>query len=76
MQTYQFSFALIIGIMDLDAADPSLDERPQMFTECSFFTQCRTASALCCIVGTAPDIDLSKEQIDQSIGKSVIKITS
>ena len=61
--------------MDLGAAEPSPEEITQTFTECSFFTQCYTASAFFCVVDTAPDIDLSKEHIDQSIGKSVIKIT-
>ena len=45
-----------------------------MFTECSFFTQCCTASSLCCVVDTAPDIDIFKERINLIIGKSVIKI--
>ena len=76
MQIYQLSFSLVTSIMDLDAADLSLEEIPQTFMECSFFTQCCTASALCCVVDTAPDVDLSKERINRSIGNSIIKITS
>ena len=47
-----------------------------MFMECLFFTQCCTASALCCVVDTAPYSDLSKEWINRSIGNTAIKITS
>ena len=46
-----------------------------MFTEFSFFNQCCTVSALCCVVDTAPDIGLSKERINRSIGNRVIKIS-
>ena len=59
--------SLLTGIMDLGAAYLSLEERPQTFTEWSFFTQCCTASALFCAVDTTPYIDLSKERIDRSI---------
>ena len=76
MQIYQFYFALLTRIMDLGAADLSLEGIPQMFMECSFFAQCFTASVLCYVVDTAPDIVISKERIDQSICGRVIKITS
>ena len=76
MQIYWFSFALLIRIVDLGAADPRLEERPQTFTEYFFLTQCCTVSTLCCVVDTTLDIDLSKERIEQSIGKSAIKIAS
>ena len=76
MQIYRFSFALLTGIMDLGAADLSIDKIPQMFMECSFFTQCSTASVLWFVVYTAPDIDLCKERIGQSIVQGVIEITS
>ena len=75
MKIYKSSFALLTSIMDLGAAYLSLEERPQTFTECSFFTQCCTASALCCVVDTDPDIDFSKDQIYRRIGKSIVKIT-
>ena len=74
MQIYQFFFDLLTGIMELGVADLSIEEIFQMYTECSFLTQCCTASALCCVVYTALDIHLFKERINQSIGKSVIKI--
>ena len=45
-------------------------------SQSDFFTQCFTVYVLCCVVDTSPDIYLSKERMDQSIGKSVIKITS
>ena len=76
MQIYQLYFSLLNGITDLGAAEPSFEERPQTFTECSLFTQFFTASTIYCVVDTAPDFDLSRERIHRSIGKSVIKITS
>ena len=67
MQIYRLPFDILTGIMYLGAADLSLEERPQTFTECLFFTQCFIVFALWCVVNTAPDIDLSKEWIHQII---------
>ena len=76
MQIYRFPFALLTSIMDLGVSDLSLEEIPQTFTKCLFFTQCCTVSALYCVIYTAPDIDLSKERSNQNICNIFIKSTS
>ena len=60
--------------MDLVADNLILEERPQTFTECLFSLNVALLLTSAVSFDTAPDIDLSKEQINQSIGKRVIKL--
>ena len=76
MQIYQLYFSRLNGIVELGVVDFSIEERPQTFTEWTFSLNVALSLPYDVSFDTAPDIDISKERIDQIIGKNVIKINS